>query len=230
MMYKLNLLIFFILFGLSGCELVLEKQNKIDGKLQLTDTSEVLIQAQKNILYKNKNSQGVDTLELKLLGQDYDPSLFYSYHTLIVGYLFLDQIEKADSVWGLIKENNLSSDEEILYFSDAYMINLLMKQYKAALFYLPKIHQHKASKTELSVQKAYYNYEKWFIYSELKQCDSARYYLDSYITSLKKSDRARGIQDVDSFKLDYIENQLERECPLVDSIGKSIMRIVPYSW
>lgn len=229
-MCKLSTLIFFILFGLCGCELGLEKQNRIRGKLQLTDTSEVLIQAQKNILYKNKNRQGVDTLEVKLLEQDYDSDLFYSYHTLIVGYLFLDQVEKADSIWSIIKGNNLSSDEEILYFSDAYMINILMKNYEDALIYLPKIHQHKGSKTELSVQKVYYNYEKWFIYSELKECDSARYYLDSYITSLKKSDRAKGILDVDSIKLFYIENQLDRECPLVDSIGKSIMRIVPYSW
>src|SRR5690554_2454958 len=137
---KLIYLLFIMLFGCSPY-----LKDKANEQTRLTDTSEVLIQAQKNILYKNKTAEGIDTLEIKLLGRDYDSQLFDSYHALIFGYLYLSQIEKADSVWNLINRSKLSPDEEILWLGDAYMISLETNRFQDAFSYLSKIYKHPSS-------------------------------------------------------------------------------------
>lgn len=225
MRVNIKIFLFLVLFACKP-NLSFEK----DEAIRVTDTVKVLVEARKNVLYNNKTLEGIDTLEVKLQNEDYHLELFYSYHALVFGYLFLNNIEKADSIWNIIIEDNLSSDQKFLWLGDGYMIHLESKRYLVALSFLEQIYQHPSSQMSAPVQKTFYNYEKWRVYSTINECDSARLYLELYIISLSEAEDAYKLQNVDSLKLNYLKNQLNWECPLTDSIGESIWRTVPWSW
>lgn len=203
--------------------------NKVDNSI-VTDSSQVLSSAKYNVLSNIKIDQGVDTLEKVLRHQDYKPQLFDSFHTLTYAYIYLSSIEKADSVFNLIKREGLNENQDILWLCDAYLINIERGRYDKALTNLNQIYHHSLSKTSLKNRTSYFFYEKWYLYSQIKECDSAKYYLNSYILTLKTNPANAEIQNIDTVKMKHFENISKQDCPLVDSASQQIRRIIPYSW
>lgn len=217
-------LLILLSFGCSTNEK--ESENMSSKSFVSVEKSEALQIAYDDVFRDRNYSRARDTLDYYLSDLEYDSSLFDAYYALTFSYLNLLNFQKADSVNKLIDRTTLTSMEDLQWIENAFELSLHSGEYDQALKYNNEIYDHTGSKQPVWLDKYFFIYNKWLIFSLKEECDSAKGYLGAYIAALEKLDQVREWQGIDSTKMEYFENQYKSSCPLIDSVGLNLPTII----
>jgi len=172
-----------------------------------------------------------DTLAFYLKDIEYDTSLFRHYEMLVRSYMHMYQFDQADSIMQMIDRKELTGHNERAFISFMFELEMQASDYESALKYLDeeKKYFHDGFAPP-EINESIFYFDKWKVFSIMKQCDSSRTYLKKYLRTVHDTPKMMEYHWLDEEKLNYYAVQLESECPLIDSVGMStpVVTIIKY--
>lgn len=202
----------FIHFACEPSETRVEDQNESADQYDFHDPYN-------DIMNEVNPERGVETIEVFLDSLAFDTSLYNEYNLLIVGYLSIRNFTKADSIFALMENEIERFDDEMLYhyYGEKYIYHFLRGESKSALFNVRKKWQLPLEKKKGDISQPLNHYITWSIFSQMKQCDSAAFYLEKYLQTIDSSERLIKYHSMDQHRREVLESILQSPCPLEDT-------------
>jgi hypothetical protein len=207
-----------LLLSLCVCSLLSCSESQvIEQNFDQENIGSMLISSYNDIFLLQDVVGGVENIEKYLYQTDFDTSYFEPFNALIIGYTYIGDFEKADSLLALINRDSLSQKQDLYWIEHSYNLAVVSEGYNLTLEPLGNSHRHPADITNSFIADYSNDLSKWHTHTQLQNWDSSHFYYTELIESLRDSSDLKDFTALGEQDLNILESYLSGNLAHPDS-------------